>query len=329
MKINNKILFASFIIVLLSILILSILGIFMMKEKDIVLQGQIEAEEYNISGLLPGRIENIYVKKGQYVEKGDTLIHVISKEVIAEYEAQKSLENAATLQSEKIDSGSRKELVSIAKELWDGTKADLNLAKTTYERISALYEDSIVSLQRRDEVEAIYKSALAAERAAYYQYKLAVDGAQEQDKASAKAMAKAAQSNTEVVNALLKDSKLTSPISGQVATIALNEGELSSIGTSLMTIVDIGNPYLILNVREDLLINFKMGNDVLCDIPALGLKDVPFIINYISPLGSFATWKATKDTGGYDLRTFEIQAIPKYKVNDLRPGMSVLISFKN
>lgn len=329
MKINNKILFASFIIVLLSILILSILGIFMMKEKDIVLQGQIEAEEYNISGLLPGRIENIYVKKGQYVEKGDTLIHVISKEVIAEYEAQKSLENAATLQSEKIDSGSRKELVSIAKELWDGTKADLNLAKTTYERISALYEDSIVSLQRRDEVEAIYKSALAAERAAYYQYKLAVDGAQEQDKASAKAMAKAAQSNTEVVNALLKDSKLTSPISGQVATISLNEGELSSIGTSLMTIVDIENPYLILNVREDLLINFKMGNDVLCDIPALGLKDVPFIINYISPLGSFATWKATKDTGGYDLRTFEIQAIPKYKVNDLRPGMSVLITIDN
>lgn len=329
MKISNKILFASFIIVLLSILILSILGIFMMKEKDIVLQGQIEAEEYNISGLLPGRIENIYVKKGQYVEKGDTLIHVISKEVIAEYEAQKSLENAATLQSEKIDSGSRKELVSIAKELWDGTKADLNLAKTTYERISALYEDSIVSLQRRDEAEAIYKSALAAERAAYYQYKLAVDGAQEQDKASAKAMAKAAQSNTEVVNALLKDSKLTSPISGQVTTISLNEGELSSIGTSLITIIDIGNPYLILNVREDLLINFKMGNDVLCDIPALELKDVPFTINYISPLGIFATWKATKDTGGYDLRTFEIQAIPKYKVNDLRPGMSVLITIDN
>lgn len=329
MKISNKILFALFVIVLFVILTLSVLGIFLMKEKNIVLQGQIEAEEYNISGLLPGRIENIYVKKGQYVEKGDTLIHVISKEVIAEYEAQKSLENAATLQSEKIDSGSRKELVSIAKELWDGTKADLNLAKTTYERISALYEDSIVSLQRRDEVEAIYKSALAAERAAYYQYKLAVDGAQEQDKASAKAMAKAAQSNTEVVNALLKDSKLTSPISGQVATIALNEGELSSIGTSLITIIDIGNPYLILNVREDLLINFKIGNDILCDIPALGLKDVPFIINYISPLGSFATWKATKDTGGYDLRTFEIQAIPKYKVNDLRPGMSVLITIDN
>lgn len=326
MKVGNKILFTLFIVVLLVILTLSVLGIFLLKDKNIILQGQIEAEEYNISGLLPGRIENIYVKKGQYVEKGDTLIHIISKEVIAEYEAQKSLENAATLQSEKIDSGSRKELVSISKELWDGTKADLNLAKTTYERITALYEDSIVSLQRKDEVEAIYKSALAAERAAYYQYKIAKEGAQEQDKASAKEMAKAAQSNAQVVKALLKDSKLISPISGQVATIALNEGELSSIGTSLMTIVDVENPYLILNVREDLLINFKMGSDILCRIPALDLKDIPFTINYISPLGSFATWKATKDTGGYDLRTFEIQAVPKYGINDLRPGMSVLIT---
>lgn len=329
MKISNKILLTLFIVVIIAILTFSVLGIILMRDKVIVLQGQIEAEEYNISGLLPGRVENIYVKKGDYVNKGDTLIHVISKEVIAEYEAQKSLGNAAALQSEKLDLGARKELVSIAKELWDGTKADLNLAKTTYERITALYEDSIVSLQRKDEVEAIYKSALAAERAAYYQYKLAVDGAQEQDKASAKAMAKAAQSNADVVKALLKDAKLTSPISGQVATIALNEGELSSIGTSLMTIVDIDNPYLVLNVREDLLKYFKMYDVILCEIPALGLINIPFTINYISPLGSFATWKATKDTGGYDLRTFEIQAIPKNIIDDLRPGMSVLITINS
>lgn len=328
MKTSNKILLILFVVILLIILTLSILGIFLMKEKDIVLQGQIEAEEYNISGLLPGRIENIYVKKGDKVNKGDTLIHIISREVIAEYEAQKALENAASSQSEKIDSGSRKELISITKELWDGTKADLKLAKTTYERIKVLYEDSIVSLQRLDETEAIYKSALAAERAAYYQYRIALDGAQEQDKTSAKAMAKAAQNNSEVVKALLDDAKLTSPISGEVATIALNEGELSSIGTSIMTIVDIENPYLVLNVREDLMPHFKMGNDILCDVPALGLKDIPFTINYISPLGSFATWKATKDTGGYDLRTFEIQAIPARKVEGLRAGMTGLVTVR-
>lgn len=328
MKISNKILFLSFVIVLTAIMALSILGIISMRDKNIVLQGQIEAEEYNISGLLPGRIEEIYVRKGDKVNKGDTLIHIISREVIAEYEAQKALEDAASLQSEKIDLGSRKELVSIAKEVWDGTKADLKLAKTTYDRIKALYEDSIVSLQRKDEVEALYKSALAAERAAYYQYHLASEGAQEQDKASAKAMAIAAKNNAEVVKSLLRDAKLTSPIAGEVATIALNEGELSSIGTSIMTVVDIDNPYLVLNVREDLLMNFKMGNDIMCDIPALGLKDVPFTINYISPLGSFATWKASKDSGGYDLRTFEIQAFPRMKTNDLRPGMSVLTTIE-
>lgn len=328
MKTTNKILVISFAIILLAILTLSILGIFLMKEIDIVLQGQIEAEEYNISGLLPGRIEEIYVKKGEHVNKGDTLVHIISREMLAEYNSQLALVEAASLQSEKIDAGSRKQLISIAKELWDGTKADLKLAKTTYERIKVLYEDSIVSRQRKDEVEAIYKSALAAERAAYYQYQIAKEGAQEQDKASAKAMATAAQNNSEVVKALLNDSKLTSPISGEVAAIALNEGELSSIGTSVMTIVDIENPYLVMNVREDLLKNFKMGQIISCDIPALGLKDVSFTINYIAPLGSFATWKATKDSGGYDLRTFEIQAVPTTKIEGLRPGMTGLMTIR-
>lgn len=329
MKTTNKILVISFAVILLTILTLSILGIFLMRDKDIIVQGQIEAEEYNISGLLPGRIEDIYVKKGERIEKGDTLVHIISREMLAEYEAQKSLESVASLQSEKIDAGSRKQLISIARELWDGAKADLRLAKTTYERIKTLYEDSIVSLQRRDEVEAIYKSALAAERAAYYQYQIAIEGAQEQDKASAKAMASAAKSNSEVVKALLNDSKLISPISGEVATIALNEGELSSIGTSIMTIIDIENPYLVINIREDLLKNFKIGEIISCDIPALALKDVSFTINYIAPLGSFATWKSTKDSGGYDLKTFEIQAIPTIKINDLRPGMTCLIKIDN
>ena len=299
-----------------------------MKEKEIVLQGQIEADEYDISGLLPGRIERIYVKKGESVNKNDTLVHIISREMIAELNSQNALHEAALSQSNKIDSGSRKELISIAKELWYGAKAELKLAKTTYNRIMVLYEDSIVSKQRKDEAEAIYKSALAAERAAYYQYQIAVEGAQEQDKESARAMATAAQNNSEVVKALLDDAKLTSPISGEVASISLNEGELTSIGTSIMTILDIDNPYLVLNVREDLISNFRMDETIICYIPALGLKEVPFTIDYISPLGSFATWKATKETGGYDLKTFEIQAVPATKVYGLRPGMSVLTTIR-
>ena len=326
---KTKLLLLSFIVILLIILTLSVLGIFLMREKDIVLQGQIEAEEYDISGLLPGRIEKIYVKKGENIDKGDTLVHIISREMIAELNSQNALHEAAVSQSDKIDSGSRKELISIAKELWIGTKADLKVAKTTYERIKVLYEDSIVSLQRKDEAEAIYKSSLAAERAAYYQYQMALDGAQDADRTTAKAMAKAAQSNADVVRSILDDSKLTSPISGEVASISLNNGELTSIGTNIMTIIDIDNPYLVLNVREDLMSNFPMNGTILCDIPALELKDVPFTINYISPLGSFATWKATKETGGYDLRTFEIQAVPTTDIYGLRPGMSVLTAIRN
>lgn len=328
MKISNKLITFLFIIILTSIAVISIFGIIMMNDKDIVLQGQIEAEEYNISGLLPGRIDDIFVEKGEKVKKGDTLVKIISSEVLAEYDSQRAMESVAALQSEKIESGTRKQLISMAKELWDAAKADLKLAQNTYDRISALYEDSIVSLQRRDEVEAVYKSALSAERAAYYQYQLSLEGAQRQDKASAKAMAKAAQSNTEVIKALLDDAMLTSPSSGEVADIAFNKGELTSIGTNVMTIIDIDNPYLVVNVREDLLHHFKMNEKILCDIPALKIKDAAFTVNYIAALGSFATWKATKENGGYDMRTFEIQAVPDDKIKDLRPGMSVIITIK-
>lgn len=328
MKSIDKTVRALFVIILAAVLVLSLLGIFLMRDTDTVLQGQIECEEYNVSGLLPGRIEHIYVREGDYVEKGDTLVEIISRAVSAEYDSQKQLRDAALYQSDKIDSGSRKELISIAESIWLGAKADLNTAKNTYERIDALYKDSIVSLQRKEEFEALYQSALAAERASYYQYQLAKDGAQKEDRASAKAVAMAAQSNAKVVEALLDDSMLTAPVSGEVSVIALNPGEQTSIGTNIMSIVDIENTYLVVNVREDLLINFKMGEQILCDIPALKLKDAAFVINYISPLGSFATWKATKESGGYDLRSFEIHARPLMDIKDLRPGMSALISIK-
>ena len=41
--------------------------------------------------------------------------------------------------------------------------------------------------------------------------------------------------------------------------------------------------------------------------------------------GSFATWKATKSSGQYDLKTFEVKAKPMEELEGLRPGMSLII----
>ena len=172
----------------------------------------------------------------------------------------------------------------------------------------------------------MYRAAQATERAAYEQYQMAVDGAQSEDRASARSMVDAARSTVDEVSALLVDSRLTAPEDGQIATIFPKRGELVAPGTPIVNLVVMNDAHVVLNIREDLMPQFKMDGTFRAEVPAIGKKDVEFRIYYISPLGSFATWKSTKQTGSYDMQTFEIHARPTQKVEGLRPGMSVLLT---
>lgn len=259
MKINNKSISIAFVIILAATVIISLAGMLLMNRQPLVLQGQVEATEIRISGKLPGRVDSFLVQEGDWVKAGDTLVVINSPTIEAKYRQVNALEQVAQEQNKKIDAGTRRQIVATARQLWNKTQSDLALAKTTYQRIVTLYKDSVVTSQRRDEVEAMYKAAQAAERAAYEQYQMAVDGAQ----------------------------------------------------------------------SEDLMPQFKMGGTFRADVPAIDGKDIEFRIYYISPLGSFATWKSTKQTGSYDMQTFEIHARPTQQVEGLRPGMSVLLKMKN
>ena len=312
MKPTSKTLSWAFVIILLAVGIFTGLGVILMHKQPLVLQGQAEATEIRISGKLPGRIDTFFVQEGDWVHQGDTLVVINSPEVHAKYQQVNALEQVAVQQNKKIDAGTRRQIVATALQLWNKTKSDLTLAQTTYNRILTLYKDSVITSQRKDEVEAMYKAAVAAERAAYEQYQMAVDGAQKEDKASAASMVDAARSTVDEVSALLVDARLTAPENGQIATIFPKRGELVAPGTPIMNLV--------------VMPQFKMDETFVADVPAIGKKNIEFKIYYISPLGSFATWKSTKQTGSYDLRTFEIHARPTQKVDDLRPGMSVLLT---
>ena len=305
MKPTSKTLSWAFVIILLAVGIFTGLGVILMHKQPLVLQGQAEATEIRISGKLPGRIDTFFVQEGDWVHRGDTLVVINSPEVHAKYQQVNALEQVAVQQNKKIDAGTRRQIVATALQLWNKTKSDLTLAQTTYNRILTLYKDSVVTSQRKDEVEAMYKAAVAAERAAYEQYQMAVDGAQKEDKASAASMVDAARSTVDEVT---------------------KRGELVAPGTPIMNLVVMDDIHVVLNVREDLMPQFKMDETFVADVPAIGKKNIEFKIYYISPLGSFATWKSTKQTGSYDLRTFEIHARPTQKVDDLRPGMSVLLT---
>ena len=321
---TKKYLITAFISVFNVVAIISILGMILLKVGPTILQGQIEATEIRISGKLPGRIDTFLVKEGQNVSAGDTLVIINSPEARAKY-AGNALENVAKYHNGKIDEGTRSQIIETMFQIWSKAKSDLQLAKTTYDRILTLYKDSVVTSQRKDEVEAIYKAAIANEKAAYQQYLMALDGAQKQDKESARSLVNAAKGTVNEVEALLQDAKLTAPESGQIASIYPKRGELVGAGTTIMSLVVLDDAHVVLNVREDFLPYFKIGKTFKGNVPALNKKEIIFKTNYISPLGSYATWRSTKQTGSYDLRTFELHALPTSPVEDLRPGMSVLV----
>ena len=313
-------------LVLLGVMVgVSVVGIWTMSDEPVVLQGQVECTEIRISGKLPGRIDSFRVKEGQWVRRGDTLVVINSPEARAKYRQVQALEAVAQSQNRKIDEGTRQQIIRSAEELWNKTKSDLHLARVTYDRIEALYRDSVVSSQRRDEVQAVYQAALAAERAAHQQYLLALDGARREDKLSARSVVAAAQGTVDEVQALLDDAYLTAPEEGQIGTIYPKRGELVGAGMPLMNLLVLNDCHLVLQVREDYMPHFRMGACFPVRIPALDEGHLLFRISYISPLGSFATWRSTKQAGSYDRKTFEIHALPVHPIPDLRPGMSVLI----
>lgn len=328
MEKSKKILMVSFIGILLIMLIITAAGVIMTKNKPMVLQGEIEATEIRISGKLPGRIDRFLVEEGNNVTKGDPLVLINSPEGVAKYDQVMALEDVAKTQNKKVDAGTRKQIIETTYQIWKKSIADLELANATMKRIEALYHDSVVTAQRYDEVVAIHKSAQAMEKAAYSDYNLALSGAREEDKEGASYMVDAAKGGVSEVSALLKDSLLTAPESGQICNIYPKRGELVGAGMPIMNLIVLKDAHAVLNVREDLMPHFKMNGRFRADVPAIDKKDIEFEIYYISPLGSFATWRSTKQSGSYDLRTFEIHARPVDNIDNLRPGMSVLLNIK-
>ena len=284
MNINNKTISITFIVILIVTVVVSIIGMLLMSRQPMVLQGQIEATEIRISGKLPGRIDSFLVEEGEWVKAGDTLVVINSPTIEAKYRQVNALEQVAQEQNKKIDAGTRRQIIATARQLWNKTQSDLTLAQTTYRRVLTLYKDSVVTEQRKDEVEAMYKAAQAAERAAYQQYQMAVDGAQSEDRAAARSLVDAARSTVDEVSALLVDSKLIAPEDGQIATIFPKRGELVAPGTPIMNLIVMNDVHAVLNIREDLMPQFKIGGTFKADVPALDKKDIEFRIYYILSL---------------------------------------------
>lgn len=307
------------------IVVLALIGLFLLKPEPQIIQGQAEATQVRVSGKLPGRVVEFMVEEGQHVLAGDTLVHIHSSLVEAKLSQAEAMETVAKAQNKKVDSGTRVELLNSAYDMWQQAQAGLTIAKKTYERMQSLYKKGVVSEQKRDEAEAAYKAMVATESAAKSQYEMAKAGAQAEDKAAAAAMVAAAQGSVAEVESILSDSYLTAPTDGEISDIFPNVGELVSLGAPIMNVLKLDDMWVSFNVREDLLENLTMGAEVQAIIPALENKEVTLNVFYIRDMGSYAVWRATKVTGQYDAKTFQVKARPVEPVDNLRPGMSVLL----
>lgn len=312
------------IFLIAAVAILAIIGFCFLREPAEIIEGQADATAVRISGKLPGRVREVYVSEGDMVRKGDTLVHIHSSLADAKLMQAQAMENAAAAQNQKIDAGTRKQIVATAEQLLAQATAARTIAEKTYGRMENLFKEQVISEQRRDEAKAAYEAALAGEKAAAEQLSLARQGAQREDKESAAAMVNVAKGGVDEVNALLEDQYLTAPCDGQIDQIYPEQGELVSLGAPIMSLLRIDDKWITFNVREELLNEMKQGQKIRVMIPALDKLETEAEIYYIRDMGNYATWRATKATGEWDSRTFQVKARPVDSIPDLRPGMTAI-----
>ena len=324
----DKIKFASkifAIVVLVALMVAAILQLqeFATKPKDKYLQGQMEACRVLVAGKVPGRIEKLLVREGQTVKKNALVAVINSPEIEAKKMQAQGALGAAKAQANKAKNGARSEDVKALKAMAARAQDAANLAKNTYERVQKLYNEGVLPLQKRDEAETQMKASQGAADAARAQYEMALAGARDEDKEAAEALVKQAEGANAEVNAYLEETKIKSPIAGEVTLKVVEEGEVVGAGMPVIAVTDLKDAWAVFHLREDFLKNVTKGKTFVLPVPALNAA-VEMEVSYIAPVGDYATWKSSKESGGFDLKTFEVRLRPTVEVENLRPGMSVL-----
>lgn len=288
------------------------------------LQGQIESQQYSISSKVPGRIDQVFVRKGDLVSKGQLIFTIHSPEIEAKLEQAMAGQRAAGALAQEAETGSRSQQIQAARDQWLTAKAAADLAEKTYLRVNNLFEQGVVAEQRRDEANTQWRAARYSENAALQMYEMAKEGARKETILAASENERMAAGAVAEVEAYAADTRIESWFDGEVSQVLMQAGELAPQGFPVVTVVDRADSWAVFNVREDLLRHFEQGSTFKAFLPALD-KYVEFTVTHIAVMGDFATWRSTDTSQGFDLRTFEVEARPTQPVDGLRMGMSVAV----
>jgi len=287
-------------------------------------QGQIEVRSVKVSSKLAGRLDSLLVRRGEQVRSGQLLFVLATPEVEAKLQQAEAVRKAASAQQSKALTGARAQEVEAARSLWQKAQAGAELAQKSYARVKNLFEGGVVSAQKHDEALASLRSAETSLTAAKAQYDMALEGARKEDKSAAAALVEQASGVVSEVTSYLSDARQYSPIDGEVSSLIAEEGELVGSGYPVLTLLDMADMWATFHIREDLLPGIGMGSLLQGYIPALDTL-VSLRIDFMAVEADYATWSATGSQGGFDVRSFEVQARPEKAIPGLRPGMSVIV----
>lgn len=288
-------------------------------------QGQMEARTVDVAAKVAGRITRQLVREGDPVKPDQLLLELALPEIDAKLAQAQAARTAAQAKQTMVDEGARPQEIAAAKANWERAEAGATLARQTYARIDALFKEGLVAQQRYDEARAQSLSASELARAAQAQYEIAKIGARQGEKTAAAALVAQAGDGVQEVSSLAAEAQVKAPLAAQVDRVILGPGELAPAGFPLVTLVDLSDQWASFNLREDELPGIAIGTVFEGRVPAIGNKTLKFRVSYISPRGDYATWRSTRQSSGYDMRSFEVRARPESPEPALRPGMSVLV----
>ena len=309
------------------VLIVALIGHLALQRDPEEIQGEMEVEEYRVSGKVPGRILALLAKEGDFVHAGDTLAIIEAPEVNAKMVQAQNAADAATAIAQMTQNGARKEQIQAAAQILEQAKAGLEIAEKSYNRMKKLREEEVISAQKFDEAEAMYKSAQAQVKTAQSNYQMAVNGARDEERRAAAATAGQARGAVQEVQGYVRETIQRAQMAGEVTDVYPKVGELVGTGTPIMSIAMMDDQWATFNIREDQLKGMKVGQEITARIPALDIE-AKMKITSMKDKGSFAVWKSTKASGQYDQKTFEVKARPSHAIDGIRPGMSVILKNK-
>jgi HlyD family secretion protein len=294
----------------------------------LTIQGEVSADRIDISPRVAARVVTLKVDVGDSVERGAVLAELDSPQLVAARLAARAALAVARANLDQINS-IRPENVASRKADLESAKADETLNQETYDRQIKLARTGDTPQANVDSATRNLQMATRKRESAEAALQLTIEGASKEERALAAAQVMQAEATLNQRDVDVTEFVIRSPITGQITTRVAALGENFSAGAPLFSMIDMGNLWFTFNLREDLLGGLKIGDKFDVKVPALNFLIVPVRVTVINVQGQYAAWRATRATGDFDLRTFEVRALPLQPIDGLRPGMSAIVSWAN